>query len=463
MRPPSRIPRPRRMFLSLLAVMALGATTTAVVPAQETPDQPWRQVGRVDPDSLPRVPAPVETSPLPLMSGEHCEPTRAGSQERRDGAVTACVTTKAAPVGARRTAVGAQQTAAPAAAANDSNTASCEITSPGNYTYKRFSYCVTGLTVRYTLKDDRGKELGTGTLQVATSATLPEKGTTWDENVTVEMTGATGAVTTLTAKLRSACGTGCKATKTAPWYGGTLTVGKSVSGNVSYSSEPAPDEILKFTTSYKLYVTSPGAQATDPNAAWRNPREIRCDDSVRQTVNDPTSKPNPGCVIPSVMAVTEMSMNAYDPTSANSGQGAAAAAYRWAQLNLVDGWGLKKPLTRAKSGEDDRRKRTCGTGASIKFIDMKDVLPDDTCDEFPFASTHEGGSDGGLCAEILPRYENGGWNILELRNTTLDPNRPCIRAHVSGPENSSAGSKFRWGNEKQRIVEAEQFMLNITT
>ncbi|MFD9865206.1 hypothetical protein [Streptomyces alboflavus] len=94
-----------------------------------------------------------------------------------------------------------------------------------------------------------------------------------DEHVTVKMTRATGAVTTLTAKLRSDCGTGCKATKTAPWYGGSLTVGQFVSGNVSYSSTPAPDEILKFNTSYKLYVTSPGAQATDPNAAWNNPRE----------------------------------------------------------------------------------------------------------------------------------------------------------------------------------------------
>jgi hypothetical protein len=441
--------------------MALGATTTAMVPAQETPDRPWRQVGRLDPGTLPSVPTQVETSPAPLTAEEHCTPTRPGSRERRGGAVTACVTTEAAPVptDVRRGAAPAQRTTAAA----DGNTGSCEITNPGTYTYTRFSYCVTGLTVRYVLKDTQGKELGTGTLEVSTSATLPAKGTTWDENVSVTMTGATGAVTSLTAKFRPACGDGCKVTKTAPWYGGNLTVGKSASGAVSYSSEPGPGQVLKFITSYKLYVSSPDAQPTDPNAAWSNPREIRCDDAVRQTVTDPGSTPAPGCVIPSIMAVTEMSTKPYDEDAADSGQGAAAAGYWWAQHNLVDGWGLKKPMTRAKTGDADRRKRTCGTGASIPFIDMKEVFPEDTCDEFPFASTHEGGTDGGLCAEILPLWENGGWNIVELRNPTFDPSRPCIRAHVSGPENSSAGSKFRWGNEKQRILEAEEFMLNITT
>ncbi|NED86397.1 hypothetical protein G3I76_40695, partial [Streptomyces sp. SID11233] len=70
--------------------------------------------------------------------------------------------------------------ASPAQAAPRSRTAnvpladaSCAITAPGTYSYERFSYCVSGINVLYVLRDSKGAELGRGTLQVATSATLP--------------------------------------------------------------------------------------------------------------------------------------------------------------------------------------------------------------------------------------------------------------------------------------------------
>src|SRR5207253_6540665 len=106
---------------------------------------------------------------------------------------------------------------------------------------ERFGYCVTGVNVVYILRDSNGKELGRGTLEISTSATLPASGTAWSEQVTVAMTGASGEVTALNAKFRASCGSGCTATKTAPWFGGDLTLGKSLSGTVAYSSTPAAD------------------------------------------------------------------------------------------------------------------------------------------------------------------------------------------------------------------------------
>jgi hypothetical protein len=47
------------------------------------------------------------------------------------------------------------------------------------------------------------------------------------------------------------------------------------------------------------------------------------------------------------------------------------------------------------------------------------VVLDDSCDEFPFAGTYEGGTDGGLCAEIVPQYEDGAWYIHQA-----DDSRP---------------------------------------
>lgn len=452
MRLSSLFARYRRAAVPLLVVLAVGATTTGMAPAPQEPEASPRQVGRLDLANLADVPTPAKTRPVTVTPREDCEPTRADSRERRAGAVEACVTTSTTPV----TPAGRQSltTAHPTASAAGDDSANCTITAPGTWNYGRFGYCVSGLTVRYTLKDGNGKEIGTGTLDVATSALLPAKRTTWNENVTVTMTGATGAVTSLTAKFRSECSAGCKATKTTPWYGGELVKGQSVSGSVSYSSTPAAGTKVDFTTSYKLYVTSPGAQITDPNASWSNPEEIRCDDDVRDTTSS-TSTPGPGCVVPSVMPVVKMSAL---PNA--SGSGAAAAGYLWAQSNLADGWGRKKPMTRAKSGIADRTSRTCG--GSKPFQAMTEFVATDSCGEFPFAATHEGGTDGARCAEIIPNYSSGGWDIYELGGGT-DSSRPCARVHAPLADNQSAETQLSEGFANQRVVEAEQFKLEITS
>ncbi|MFJ3930707.1 MULTISPECIES: DNA/RNA non-specific endonuclease [unclassified Streptomyces] len=449
MRPSARIPRVRRVLLSLLAVTALGATTTATAPGPKPPgaqEQPGHQVGRIDPAALPDLPALTTTRPFRAASGEHCEPTRSGSRERRAGAVEACVSIgPAAPRPTGRRALAAAPSTTSALAAGDS--ANCAITAPGTWKFNRFGYCVSGLTVLYVLRDGNGKQIGTGTLDVTTSALLPAEGTAWTEHVTVTMTGATGAVTSLSAKFRAACSAGCRTTKRAPWYGGTLIKGDARNGRVAYDSSPAAGTKVEFTTSYELYVTSPGAQITDPSASWSNPEQIRCDDDVRDLGS--TGTPSPGCVVPSVMPVVGI-----DGTS-----GAAAAGYLWAQKNLSDGWGLDKPLTRAKSGMADRTRRTCG--GSQPFREMTDFVATDSCGAFPFAATHEGGTDGALCAEIIPNGTGGGWNIHRLGDA--DPSRPCVRAHVPLADNQSAEAQLSEGFVKQRVLEAERFTVNITS
>ncbi|MFF2703672.1 DNA/RNA non-specific endonuclease [Streptomyces cyaneofuscatus] len=343
-----------------------------------------------------------------------------------------------------------------ASRAATSGTGSCEVTLPGIYTYERFQYCMSGQEVLYTLRDGNGKEIGSGTLQVSTSATLPALGTTWSERVTVKMTRAFGSVVTLGVKFRSSCSAGCTATKNAPWYVKNLTTGDSASGDVTYSSAPAPGQQAEFTTSYLLYVTSPGATPTDPNASWSNPRKLRCDDAVRDTAaGGPAS---PGCVVPSVMPAVSMSA---EPVSA-SGQGAAAAAYYWAQRNLSDGWGFKKPLTRSKSGLSDRKNTTC-TGGTKPFQPRDDLLDTDTCGEFPFAAALEGGMSGSLCTDILPNYSGGGWDYYDGSETTaIDTGKKCARGHVPAADLDAAERKLSDGFADQRILDADQFDLNIT-
>ncbi|WP_415947922.1 hypothetical protein [Streptomyces sp. KLOTTS4A1] len=461
------------MLLSLLAVMALGASTTAMAtPAQpETPqaqEQPGRKVGRIDLADLKDVPAPTLSRSLPAASGESCEPTRPGSRERRAGAVEACVTVTPSPVtpngrrgeqagrakqtepAGRTTAATAQPTASATTAATATATAddaSCTITTPGTWQFSRFQYCVSGLTVLYVLRDGNGKQIGTGTLSVAQSAMLPAAITNpkWNEYVTVTMTGATGAVTSLTAKFRSACTTGCKASKNSPWWGGQLVKGESVNGFVTYESKPGPGAKLEFTTSYKLYVTAPGAVITDPSASWSNPEQIRCDDDVRDTAST-THTDKRGCVVPSVTPVVKL--------GATTSSGNAAAGYLWAQENLADGWGRDKPLTRAKSGIADRTSRTCGG-----FGPRTDLVADDSCGAFPFSATHEGGIDGAQCAELVPNYSSGGWDIYKLNGE--DTSRPCAQVHAPRASVDGADTQLTEGFKSQRVVEAEEFEVRI--
>ncbi|WP_411144391.1 DNA/RNA non-specific endonuclease [Streptomyces sp. x-80] len=434
--------RARSTVLAVLAAVTLGLTTTGMAPVRQDADEKPRQIGKVDQTDRPDAPTPAtETSSFPKESGERCEPTKAGSKERRVGAVNACVSVSPAPPrpSPARLASARLASVRPLAAG------SCDITNPGSYSYERFRYCVTGVNVLYTLRDGNAKEIGRGTLEISTDASLSAKKKTWDEQVTVKMTGASGDVTALNAKFRASCTTGCTATKTAPWYGGALTVGQSVTGSVSYSSAPAAGAVAEFNTSYKLYVTSPGATAVDPNASWDNPRKIRCDDAVGGTSSA-------GCAVPSIMPVVPMSAQSSDP-------GGAVAAYQWAQKNLNDAWGKGKPLTRSTSDVADRKGRTCGG-----FDGLPELVDTDTCGEFPFAEAKEGGTDGAQCVEVIPNLGNREWDTYVLgESRDLDRTRPCVRAHVSAADQQFAEAKLTEGFADQRVIDADQFEVKFTT
>lgn len=434
---PAGSPRRRARAAVLAVVTALTLTTTAVGTSQAAPPDgtATRQTASTTSPTgaTTRTGTAPETSAVSL-TGTHCTPTAAGSRERRAGATEACVSASPAQAAPRsRSAI------APLA------DASCAITAPGTYSYERFSYCVSGINVLYVLRDSKGAELGRGTLQVATSATLPKAATTWQEQVTVRMTAASGEVTALNAKLRASCSTGCTATKTAPWYGGDLVLDQSLSGSVAYSSSPAQGAAAEFTTSYKLYVTSPGATAVDPNASWDNPRTVRCDDAVGGT--SPA-----GCAVPSVMPVVPLKTTASDP-------GGAVAAYAWAQKNLDGAWGTKgKPLTRATSGVGDRTAATCAG-----FAAEPELVAGDSCGDFPFGESKEGGGAGAECVELIPHRGSGGWGAYIL-NDARNVNRaaPCARAHVTPGEIQFAGSQLANGFIDQRVIDADRFELPVS-
>ncbi|MEU0056917.1 DNA/RNA non-specific endonuclease [Streptomyces sp. NPDC006334] len=422
--------RARSTVLTVLTALTLVVTTAATTQAAEPPAT--KRASSAAKSAAPST-GSTQTSRFVAGSGEECTPTAPGSKERRAGAVESCVTVTPAPVTAK------PRTAAAAAAAN------CSITNPGNYSYERFSYCVTGINVTYIMRDSRGLEIGRGTLAVSTSADLSPTATTWNEHVTVAMTSASGDVAALSAKFRASCDAGCTATKDAPWWASTVTIGKPLTGDVTFSSPQSTGSSASFFTSYKMYVTAPGATPTDPNASWKNAREIRCDDAVG-------GGSGAGCAVPSITPVVPMKAAGSDP-------GGAVAAYQWTQQNLNDGWGEGKLLTRATAGVSNRAAATCAG-----FVAITTLVETDTCAGFPFGEAKEGGTRGDQCVEVIPNLGNGEWDTYVLGNAKeLDKSKPCVRAHVNAADKQFADTQLANGFAGQRVIDNDQFKLKFST
>ncbi|MER6394280.1 hypothetical protein ABT236_38240 [Streptomyces sp. NPDC001523] len=304
--------------------------------------------------------------------------------------------------------------------------------------------------MKFTLRGEHQEVLGSAILYVSSSATLNPRSGRWDEELLVEATQFSDRVTSVNVAADVTCTSKCTTVQSSPWTGSrTLTDGQVASGIVKYSEIPATGSEDRTKVGYSLKITQAGTNPTKPTVTWSNPREIRCDSATTASGNIST-----GCALPSVTPELELPLSTY---------GAAAATYTWAQWNLPDKWGLfsGKPLTRALDG-DARRERTCGNRSSVPFVAKPDIVPDDSCDEFPFASTQEGGTDGGRCAEIVALLENGKWEIYEA-----DPARPvtktepCVRGHVPQGVNSLAGTAYSNLIQNQRLVNKDPFRMTV--
>jgi hypothetical protein len=181
----------------------------------------------------------------------------------------------------------------------------------------------------------------------------------------------------------------------------------------------------------------------EPNVNWDGRIDIRCDNAVGA---------NPGCVYPAAQAEFVVSVSVF---------GAAAVTYWWAQSYLPDAWGGQTPLRRLANEETAKgnRRNTCNS----TFVPLPDKVVNDSCDEYPFAATYEGGTNGGLCADIVPLFEDGQWTIYEA-----DPDKPvtflepCARGHVPQDENLAAGGALGRFAQYERVLDLEKYSVFIS-
>ncbi|MFD4630286.1 hypothetical protein ACFVYR_20885 [Streptomyces sp. NPDC058284] len=394
---------------------------------------------------------------------DSCSRLPAGARAQVPNAVTACVSVDGTPGKASTTAPKQAAAAAPSAdEAAGSGTdpefepegddpepppPSCVLTNPGQWSWSRTGgMCLNGAEVTYTLYNKSGKAVGTGLIEVDSTLATSYKSLDLNETITARLVRVTGDVKSLVVKMQVSCGAGCTTKTKQPWFGSTpMTPGGVKTGKTKYSGDAFAANTTRssFQTSYKMYVMMPGATPVDPSASWSSPAnsKVRCDKE------QPRLR---GCVIPT----DDLPVLTY--SRSHPKHGIVVPIYE--EIMRRRGTDILHAVNQDKAKTN--RDATCKPFTSL-YPGQKNA---DTCDEFPMASTKEGGQNGDLCAELTPQIAaNGVWSA-----PATWPDRPtsrketCLRLHVTGRVNYSAGGVLGSLRKFQRLVDGDPFRIEFT-
>ncbi|MGI5506346.1 NucA/NucB deoxyribonuclease domain-containing protein [Lentzea sp. CA-135723] len=298
--------------------------------------------------------------------------------------------------------------------------------------HTRFSACWrAGLT--YTARDARtGNPVGSARFTITQEISLDPNSTNITENASLLMVAgsASGVVTTMLASWTASCNSLCSTTDPNPFSNSSpIAGGETLSGDMAYSNPQTKGVVDSFQTSYMLHLVSPGSFLDTP-VNYSAPT-LRCDNAVGSSS---------GCVVPDHIPTLNVDSLEFP---------VAAAGVRWAQNNLAGHPGLKTggtPLRREAVTARQRANRWKVCDASFTKLS---TVPSDSCDEFPFAATKQGGSmNGPDCAEIIPS-NNGTVTVLKPAGSTTT----CMRAHVPLPQNRDVGGDLGQFVQGQRILD----------
>ncbi|SCK63559.1 hypothetical protein YUWDRAFT_07030 [Streptomyces sp. AmelKG-D3] len=327
---------------------------------------------------------------------------------------------------------------------------------PTEYTYDRFGSCLGNRPINITeLKD--GKPVGSALLHVSSRLSLDRAKLSWKESVRIKYESFEGKLTTNTFHIAftAGCNRSCKMATASPWTGQlSLAPNQTLSGDVEYNvATPNSGFNGGITTSYKINVMQAGTVPVQPNATWSNPRTIRCDDEVSSV---------PGCVYPHITPELVLPLSTYKE---------AAATYLFQQQYSDYPLGTKAaPLHRLADidAQEVNRNSTCVVAAEGAvetpelFVRKSSRIPDDSCDEYPFAASVEGGTPGAYCNDVEFELVNGEWIYAQANSTKpLSKEARCSRGHVPLDLNSAAGQELGRLVQAQRMIDFDAFTVRI--
>ncbi|MGA5703077.1 NucA/NucB deoxyribonuclease domain-containing protein [Peterkaempfera bronchialis] len=259
----------------------------------------------------------------------------------------------------------------------------------GYLSYDRHGACAVSVHTFEIIEVPSGKVLGTMSFRVAQRTALAAKGSrTWKHTINITPTSTTGAARGVIASLTMQCGRAAKSAcqvTSAPGAKG-ISVGKTTSFPVGLKS-PGSKTLTHKEVPVLTLRAAVGTPATGslPAAAT-----VRCD-SVKAV-----SGAKGGCVHSGFVPTFSMSRT--------DSKVKEAAQHVWdAQRKLKGHPGLRgqgKPLHRTTDKKliDKNRSKACPSSLSRPT--------GKSCDEYPFASTKEGGASGVYSRRMINAKQN---------------------------------------------------------
>ncbi len=374
-----------------------------------------------------------------------CVATAPGTPLQRQGTAWTCIRTESAPADAPAPS-GRIQAADP-----KPNPGLGLCTGEAAIQSTRKAYCVRHWVIYEALGKD-GQVADHATVFVAAAASmdsLPQAA--WQEDIITEVVEMTPTMPPVTLALSSTCSGQCTP-GSAAWGGAAVRfrrLHEGKDGTLSYSSSVGKGFHSTIQPTYRVEgaILNGSGPPRHIRPEW-NGTEVRCDDETGRW---------PGCIVPGHLANVTLHKSVYR---------GAAVAYEWAQTNLTGHYGgHDHPLNRFVDPLDPknkkRREKTCDRGPT-PFVRGATGVPNDSCDEYPFAASWQGGNDGDQCVDITPRQVGGVWDISGVTvDRATQPNAPynapCIRAHVDDGDNEEAGGEFGRAVQSDRIIDSEAF------
>ncbi|MEV4436007.1 hypothetical protein [Streptomyces sp. NPDC049585] len=402
----------------------------------------------------PAAAAPPSAGRAAPKGHDACAAIAAGSALRRQGAAWFCFRTggpaTARDLAAMHRLAGAHGPATARVAARDPDVDPADPLdlckeSDKEVNTSRSMYCVQH-PIGYELRDADKKVLEHAEGVVMTSARVGN--TEWEEKVLAAIVQETPKMPRMTIGLRSDCTGPC--TGGAAFGGGQAVlpaVGKELLTKITYRTTVVKDGEARSQPLYHMTGTilAPGTPV-NTSLNWQGPW-LRCDNKVGN---------GPGCADDTHMANVTFHKSQYR---------AAAVSYEWAQKKLKSAvTGTKvNPLHRDPKSDESwtktKRRRTC-TNLPYPFPADPLLVPRDSCDEFPFARSFEGGKPNNLCVDILPKEVGGVWDVANVRVMRGDPDTAaCVRSHVTEEDNEAAGVELAKATRSARIINGEPYFV----
>lgn len=252
--------------------------------------------------------------------------------------------------------------------------------SAGSSRYTRFTGTGTG-PFNYRIWDARNpsKTLGLLAGTVQQTEVLNYKRNTFKHRVTIKVTTASGILKGGgSANMKLNCGTGCS---TGGAKSGTLKKGKATVFEFTVTSGGTKTVNLRPQPTMKIT----GGGVTGP-ASGDGLAAVRCDSTYKNMGR--------GCVFPGVQPVFSLSRT--DPEVNEN----ATHVYD-AQRKIAGAPGLQTPLHKVSTAQGKKnRSKMCPTGPAHPRPQGKE------CDEYPFASTKEGGNPAKGSTRLIAKGDN---------------------------------------------------------